>query len=491
MHTTTLFHKIISAALLICAIGPLTAAPKLTVVVTVDGLNESNLQRMRSYWPQGGLRTLSEEAYQTTLTFPHAVYGGGETAASLLTGLLPRQNGYAMDMYFSRTDRKIHSLLQDEKEKGIGTKTPLSPRALLGTTITDELRMREGSKANIYAIGVNAEHTILLAGHAANACCWIDEASQHWVSTSFYTEGLPSEADKMNVGGRFAEIASKVWTPRMDINMYLSPTSEERKHSFSYESAKQLTKTPAANTLVIELALAIQKAEHLGEDKTPDMLLLNLHTNTPSSTSDQITTAEQEDLYLWLNQDLGYLMEQLGRRIGKNSYEVLLVGLPSRGISDQTMKLAGIEKKEFNVDRAAALTGTYLMALYGHERWIDGGYGNAIYLNRNLIEQKRLSLESLQRQVANFLMEFEGIEIALPANEAISHPDLMNSISKKTMGDVVFRMSPGWQLMTDDKTTLDNVVEQNPTAPLMLWSGNIRQWPTNAPSILDIKNMLE
>ena len=63
----------------------------------------------------------------------------------------------------------------------------------------------------------------------------------------------------------------------------------------------------------------------------------------------------------------------------------------------------------FNVDRAAALTATYLMALYGTERWVDGGYGQSIYLNRSLIEQKHLSLPQLQQQVAAFLMDFEGI----------------------------------------------------------------------------------
>jgi hypothetical protein len=62
------------------------------------------------------------------------------------------------------------------------------------------------------------------------------------------------------------------------------------------------------------------------------------------------------------------------------------------------------------------------MALYGHERWIDGSYGQSIYLNRTLIEQKRLSLETIQRQVANFLMDFEGVQIAMPHYEAVHYP---------------------------------------------------------------------
>ena len=49
------------------------AAPRLTVVAVVDGMTAENLTLLRPYWQQGGLRTLSEEAFQTTVTYPHLV----------------------------------------------------------------------------------------------------------------------------------------------------------------------------------------------------------------------------------------------------------------------------------------------------------------------------------------------------------------------------------------------------------------------------------
>lgn len=480
--------------LIILLIGLLSqtahAAARLTVVITVDGLTESNLQRMRSYWPQGGLRTLSEESYQTTIDYPHWIYGGAESVATLMTGLTPLQSGYAMDTYFSRSDRRAHRLLEDTNEKGIGTPMGLSARNLLGTTITDEHRMNYGDRALIYAIGIVPEKTMLMAGHAANACCWLDAQTQRWVSTSYYDEGLPSAADDMNVGERMGELLTRTWVPRMDIATYMSPTPEEKKRGFSYLNSKYLHHTPMANTLVVELALALQKSKHLGEDTTPDLLMLQMHTTTPASASDQIRTAEQEDLYLWLNQDLGYLIEQLTKRIGKQNLEILLVGTPSRGMSADMLRSAGFTIQHFNVDRAAALIGTYLMALYGHERWVDGGYGNTIFLNRTLIEQKRLSLETIQRQVANFLMEFEGINLALPAHEAIVHPDMCTSISKRTMGDVVFCLEPNWVLMADDRTPLDHVIDTHPISPVMLWTGSVRQWPEHTLQATDIKSLL-
>lgn len=465
------------------------AAPRLTVVAVVDGLTTENLAMLRPYWQQGGLRTLSEEAYQTTVAFPQLVYGGNETTATLVTGETPDRHGYTMDTYFSRRDRRIHAMLKDEEVHGIGTSIHIGPKALLTRTITDRMRILYPA-AKIYAIGIQPETTVLLAGHAANACCWIDAASHKWVATAAYTEGLPTAAYDYNNGGRFDILAAHQWTPRMDIPMYNHPTEQERKKSFSYAVKDILTKSPEANTLVIELALALQKDQKLGTDAMPDLLMLQFNTLSPLAQSDAIESAEQEDMYLRLNQDLGYLMEQLDKRIGRANYQVLVVGRPVLGTSAQTLSDLHMPVQQFNVDRAAALTGTYLMALYGHERWVDGSYGQSLYLNRTLIEQKRLSLETIQRQVANFLMDFEGIQIAMPGHEAMLHPLLGSTLCKRHTGDVVFVLQPGWQLMQDERHAIDRVIDDKPKVPLMLWSGTLRPMPQNQLTATDVADLI-
>ena len=278
--------------------------------------------------------------------------------------------------------------------------------------------------------------------------------------------------------------------PRMDIPAYTTPTAQERKKGFSYEVGDVLMRSPEANTLVIELALALQQSENIGTDATPDMLMLQLNSLSPSAQSDRIASAEHEDMYLRLNQDLGYLMEQLDRRIGKANYQVLVVGRPVLGTDAQTLSDIHMPVQQFNVDRAAALTGTYLMALYGHERWVDGGYGQSIYLNRTLIEQKRLSLETLQRQVANFLMDFEGVQIAMPGYEALRYPVLSSTLCKRHTGDVVFMLQPGWQLLRNEKYTLDHVIDDNPESPVLLWSGTIRPMPQGTLTAIDVANLI-
>ena len=479
-YTTLIFCLLSSVAI---------AAPRLTVVAVVDGLTSENLNTLRPYWQQGGLRTLSEEAYQTTIAYPHLVYGGNETTATLVTGTTPDRHGYTMDNYFLRKDRKQHAMLEDDNVHGIGTTLRLSSRSLLSQTITDRMRVLYPN-AKIYAIGIHPETSILLAGHAANACCWLDTHKQQWVATAAYTEGLPSAAFKQNQANKVQTMAERTWTPRMDIPTYTNPTAQERKKGFSYPVADVMAHAPEANTLVIELALDIQQSEKLGTDAEPDMLMLQLNTLSPKANSDRIGSAEQEDMYIRLNQDLGFLMEQLDRRIGRNNYQILVVGRPVAGIDPERFNAIHMPVQQFSVDRAAALTGTYLIALYGHERWVDGGYGQCIYLNRTLIEQKRLSLETIQRQVANFLMEFEGVQIAMPSYEAIQYPLLNATLCKRHLGDVVFMLQPGWQLTFNEQNVLDRIIEDNPKSPLLLWSGTLRPMPQNTIDATDVAELI-
>lgn len=468
----------------------LSAMPRLTVVVVVDGLSSESLHLLRPYWQQGGLRTLSEEAYQTHLFFPHPVYGGNETTATLMTGLLPREHGYAMDRCFRRIDRRVCQLLSDEHYHGIGSDQALSPRAILSPTLSDKVRLREGRDAKIYSIGIEAPTAIVMAGHSANACCWLEPDTPHWAASSFYSEGLPSAADQMNISGRVTELAARTWTPRLDMLTYNRPTDRERKHGFSYISASVLHRSPAANELVVELALNLQKSQQLGVDMVPDLLLLQMTALSPAASSDRIATAEQEDQYLWLNQHLGYLMEQLTKRLGKENYQILVVGRPVLGHSAEQLAEAGLTTQRFNVDQAAALASTYLMAIYGHERWIDGAYGQSIYLNRTLIERKKMSLTEIQNHLAHFLMDFEGVQLAFPALEATHQPALLPSYTKRCFGDILFTLEPGWQLMANDHDVTDHVLDAMPAAPLLWWTGSVRAFPEQPVTALDLDKLL-
>ncbi len=466
--------------------------PRLTVVVCVNGLNETALQSVRNFLPAGGLRTIDEEAHESSLSFPQLVYGGSETLATLCTGTTPSTHGVAADTYFNRSSRMAASIFMDEQASGIGTQLTVSPTALLSPTFSDEFRMLHPSEnSKIYAVGITPENTLLLAGHAANACTWIEPTTLRWCTTSYYAEGLPSAADKMNMLGQLSTLALTPWESRMDMNMYIQPSARERKKKgFKYDIDKVFTQSPAANKAVIELALALQEDKQLGKDIHGDLLALELNVVSPAATSDLLRSAEQEDMYLGLNQDLGFLMEQLTKRVGKDNLRIVLFGKPALGQGAEVFERANLQVNYFNIDRAAALINTYLMALYGHERWIDGGYMQSIYLNRTLIEQKRLSLAELQQQVSNFLLEFEGTQQAFPVHQIPPTAELMQTVNKHGFGDVIFTLQPLWLLGESSEKRQDRIVEEHPTSPLFIWTNERMSVPADKLSATSIKELI-
>lgn len=401
-------HRSLIALCLLAVVGLAKAqdfTPRLTVVIAVDGLCQRDVVRLRPYWSQGGMYLLANEGYHGCVTFPHLVYGGNETLATILTGEQPNKHGYIRDSIFVRETRTTVPRLWDRNVVGIGTDQRLSPNALRCATLADRLREQEGSRSKIYAIGIHGQATVLLAGHTANACCWLNERTQQWMASTYYAEGLPNAADAINL-----------------------------KHE-----------PHPANQMVTDLALDLQQETKMGLDEVPDLLLLEYNALSDDAVSDRIKTAAHEELYAQLNKDLGQLLFTLMDRVGKENLQVLLIGKPHF-----------IEQQSFNIDRAAALTSSYLMALYGHERWIDGGYGNSIYLNHELIDQKKLSYSEVQRTVTSFLLNFEGIQAAYAYQDAILRPELESSLDKHCAGDIVVTLESTWK-------------DQVPSAPIFYW----------------------
>ena len=410
----------------------LYAAPRLTVVVAVDGLRSDNVEYMREYWLPGGLRTLQEEAAQAQITYDFNVQGDDETVATLMTGVQPSTHGLSLNRCFSRKDRQVHSFFEDNVEQGIGTKEQVSLKNMNVPTVSDLFRLRYGKFTKIHAVGLQSSTALLLAGHSANGCCWLDKNTSKWVTTTFYTNGLPSAADAENMSVR-------------NTDFY---------------------RMPKCNSMAVDLALRIQLEEGLGMDNTPDLLLLQLSVVKEDATTDCIQGKDEEDIHQAVNQYLGFLIEQLQKRVGKANVQFVVTGIPRHGQSAEQMERVGIPVRQFNLNRATALTSVYLMAIYGYERWIDGCHGQSVYLNRTLIEEKGLDLQKMERQVADFLTDFDGVQAAYPRHEALMVRELTTGLAKAYIGDVVVSLLPTWRMMDDEDKETDHVIDSQPDAPL-------------------------
>jgi hypothetical protein len=308
----------------------------------------------------------------------------------------------------------------------------------------------------------------MMGGHTAKSVAWLDDVNLKWITTGYYSEGLPKWADEMNTTGTFKQHISRNWEPLYAINTYFSaPSNGNRRDGFRYDPSSKKTKnglttilrnTPAANSLVADLGIKIINEEQLGTDQYPDMLMLQFTVRTPFEKTFSLQSAEKEDIYLRLDKEIQNILQKIDTKIGLDKTLIFMFGNQTAVHSPTELGENKIPAGYFNANRSLALLSTYLMAIYGHERWISGYYGKNIYLNKKLIEEKKISFREMQQNIAEFMLEFEGIQAAFTSSQVMNmgvndHSILERiriSSNKRNTGDIVITLLPGW-IEVDDK----------------------------------------
>ncbi|NLI71751.1 MAG: alkaline phosphatase family protein [Bacteroidales bacterium] len=442
--------------------------PRLVIGIKIDGLQANHLHRIWRYFTPDGFRKIAAESAVAEKMHHNIVSAGNSSdAATFITGTYPFFHGVCGDNYYSRFDNQVLSVLHDKNQAGIGTKEKISAHRLLASTISDELIL-SNPLSQVHCVAIEPEDAVMLGGHNATSVTWIDDVANRWVTTTYYSKGLSRWADLMNVDGSFKRIISERWVPSAAVSTFINPTAKgSRTIPFSYNptsrrkgySVKNMIRnTPAANSLVTELGRTIFEKERLGTDKNTDLLLLQYTVKIPNQVGSSLATAEQEDMYIRLDRDIQSLLSFASSKIGAENLLVFVVGSGTDFHSPIELGKNQIPAGFFNADRALALLNTYLMAIYGQEKWVTGYYGKNVFLNRKKIEDKKLNLSEFHARITEFMIEFEGVQAAYSASNIINYAGetndmyskFRNSFHKNTSGDIVLTLMPGWVEVDND-----------------------------------------
>jgi len=444
--------------------------PKLIVGIMIDGLQPSHIEKIRDNLETNGFKRFFDEGVVfNDICYNQMSAGSAADVASLMTGTVPYYHGITGNYRYDRIVGNVQSVLQDDGQTGIGTTVKYSAHNLLSSTFADELKMFYYGRPKFYVVAIQPECAIMMGGHTANSVAWIDDVNMKWVTTGYYTDGLNRNADEMNVSGSFKRLVTRKWEPLFPLNFYHAGKSQtgNKNGNFSYDPTDRFTsklpetllkKTPAANSLVTELAGQIVNSENLGYDNEPDVLMLQYTVKTPGEKINSLDSNEKEDIYYRLDKEIQLLIEQIDRKAGKTNVLYFLFSNQTDSNSPNELGDNKIPAGYFSANRSMALLNSYLMALYGQEKWIDGYFGKNIYLNRSKIAEKRLNLREIQKSVCDFMLEFEGVQTAyissdlftMAGPENSSAMKIRNSVHKNNIGDITITLMPGW-LEFDDK----------------------------------------
>jgi len=481
-------RRIITSLIAILAVTNIEAqqAPKLVVYITVDQLRGDYIEYFYNTFGEGGFkRLLNQGKVYNNVKFEFSNIDQATAFATLFTGSNPCYNGISANEKYDFDKERYVSILNDPEYIGNYTRANFSPKALLASTIGDELKIASKGKSDIYTIAPNPESAILSAGNAANGAFWMDDYNGTWATTTFY-KGVPWYVDNYNNGldALPARLSVMTWEselPMEKLNAF--PYTQDIapfKHTFVKNTADcylNIKTSPVINSEITRLASRFFEYGGLGTRSCPDMLAITYYAGNYRNKMSNEYTQEIQDTYYRLDKEIEQLLNNIDNKVGIRNSLVILSGTGYHKSEEELPKDLTLSGGEFNPKRFVALLNMYLMAIYGQQNWVKGYYNDQIYLDRKAIENARIDLADVQNKAAEFIREFKGIQYATTDNTLRTGEwnertsDLRNGTHYTGRGDIIIELQPGWSVV-DENVKTKKIVRNNAVITPLIFLGN-------------------
>jgi predicted AlkP superfamily pyrophosphatase or phosphodiesterase len=342
--------------------------PKLIVIVVIDQFRGDYLNRDHAEFKGHGFRLFTDEgAWFTDCYFDYANTKTAPGHATIGTGAYTDGHGIETNEWWDASrsfDHKVSSVederyqLVDLPAASIPANQPgapatalkyvigASPRNLRATTLGDELRLATNGRSRVYGISLKDRAAILPAGQAANAAYWIDTASGHFTTSTYYMEHLPEWARAFNASDRTAQAA------------------REAKVEGTTQFFKLVGGNPAANRYELDFAKALINGEKLGQNGVTDLLVVSLSANDIQGHKYGPDSDSEEQMILSLDRDLDSFNTWLDQTVGlKNVWMALSADHGIAPIPSEAAKL-GIDSAVVDMKALYAKLNAELNARY-------------------------------------------------------------------------------------------------------------------------------
>ncbi len=290
------------------------ARPKLIVILVVDQFRPDFLERNRATFGQDGFEFFLERgAYFAACRYDYAATHTGPGYATVLTGAYVDGHGIMGNAWFDPA-AKHHVLAEADDSTQLlgvnGKKAGGSPRRLLASTLGDELKLATAGKSRVFSVALKPRAAILQGGHAADAAYWIDRASGHWLSSSYYMNLLPGWVESFNQGRR----AEKYWNlDWKDSSGAVLATTKARDKGNFFDIVGG---TPYGTDYQLEFTRELIAQEKMGSGPATDLLILGLSATDVLGHEVAHDSPRMNAMIQRLDRQLAEFFGFLGRQIG-------------------------------------------------------------------------------------------------------------------------------------------------------------------------------
>ena len=440
--------------------------PRLVVNIMVDQLRTDYLEAFAPlYGSRGFVRLMQEGSVYSQAEYPFSKPDRSSATACFFSGTTPYDNGIPSQQWLDRQTLRPVYCVDDNNYIGHLTTEKTSPKHLSVSTISDELKVATEGKGIVISVSPFRDAAIMSAGHAADACFWINDLTGQWCSSSYYGE-FPSWA---LVYSRYSSLQERIkditWTPSNEIvgnfSYFVSKGLKKPfSHNFKGNHAIREFKTSGmVNEEVNRYATHCIASAGMGLDAITDMLSVTYYAGTFQHEAVSIYPMELQDTYVRLDNAIGQLIDEVEKRVGRGN---ALFILTSTGYFDEpvsnNLSQYRIPTGTLDMHRLEMLLNMYLIAVYGQGQWVEGSLGKEIYLNQKLIERSNINLTEMLEMSSAFIIQLAGVKdvytsqrLSLGAwTPGISK--LRNAYNPHRSGDILVQVAPGWSLLEANAT---------------------------------------
>lgn len=448
--------------------------PRIVVGMVVDQMCWDYLYRYNDRFGEGGFRRLLSEGFNchnARINYLPAVTAIGH--ASVYTGSVPSIHGISGNAF--HINGKPTYCTQDNSVSSVGAEPnkagQMSPRNMLATTITDELRLATNFRSKVVGVAIKDRGAILPAGHSANAAYWLDDASGNFITSTYYMSELPRWAKRFNDQKRTEKLLKEGWKPlypissykesTADDNLFESPWRKDDKPTLPLDT-KSLMKefglgvirtTPMGNTLTLEMARAAIEGEALGKTKDQtDFLAISLSSTDYIGHRYGTFAIETEDTYLRLDRELADFFSYLDKTYGKDGYLFFITSDHAAGHNITFLKHNKLPGRSFYRKEAMERLRRVAKEFLQSDEEVVKGISNyqVVLDNEKLASMKVNRIDFIQALSAE-LERMDGVAYAVPAERIGPYtlPDelrmrVTNGFNRHRSGQIFIILHPGW-----------------------------------------------
>lgn len=487
-------------------------SPKLVVGLVIDQMRWDYLYKYAAHYGNGGFKRLLQQGFSCdNAMITHLPTYTAVGHAGIYTGSYPSIHGIVGNNWYDRISGKSVYCTDDSTVSGVGSSNDagkMSPRNLLTTTITDQLRLHNNFKSKVIGISLKDRGAIIPAGHSANAAYWFDDKEGLMISSSFYMQSLPNWVKDFNAKKWPDVYMSKDWTPLLKDSDYQLSTQDNTPFEgnipgfnaavFPYHLGAVTDKkyrsfrfTPYGNSYVLKFAEQAVLEEKLGTNTVADFLAVSLSSTDYIGHTFGPNSIEMEDTYLRLDRDIESFLNFLDKNIGKGKYLLFLTADHGVAHNPNYMKEVKIpagnfEPKELSKEINKQLNGFPVLVdhiensqlyLKFNKEMADSGYLPTPFALSQTLFDKKISnwiipvLES--KEYITQAVDLRHIdEASLPA-PLIQR--LKNSYHSKRSGDIQYIPNPAWLEGNGKGTTHGLWNPYDAHIPLVWFGWNIKQ----------------